>query len=69
VVDLQQRQEYLCLTVRNDGRAITEKELSDSHSFGLIGMRERARMLGGTVTISGYPGAGTEVHLEIPLPS
>jgi PAS domain S-box-containing protein len=57
----------LLLEVHNDGRAITETEANDPHSFGLVGMRERARMLGGTVTIHGLEGAGTTVRLEIPL--
>ena len=35
--------------------------------FGLIGMRERAEMLGGSVTVESSPGHGTRVRAEIPV--
>jgi signal transduction histidine kinase len=35
--------------------------------LGLIGMRERAQMLGGTFDITSQPGAGTSVKVEVPL--
>lgn len=35
-------------------------------SFGLAGMRERAALFGGTLTVSGVPGKGTTVVLELP---
>jgi len=38
-------------------------------SFGLLGMRERANKLGGTLTVASRPGAGTEVAAEVPLAS
>jgi len=38
-------------------------------SFGLVGMRERAALLGGTLTIRSRPGKGTTVVLELPQTS
>jgi signal transduction histidine kinase len=35
--------------------------------FGLIGMRERVQALGGSFSIIGRPGSGTEVSAVIPL--
>jgi len=35
--------------------------------FGLVGMRERARLLGGTLTIGSSPGAGTAIDVAVPL--
>jgi len=35
--------------------------------FGLVGMRERAALLGGTLEIESTKGAGTRLHAEIPL--
>jgi signal transduction histidine kinase len=35
--------------------------------LGLLSMRERARMLGGTCTITSRPGQGTTVHVSIPM--
>ena len=44
-----------------------EEQLHSSDSFGLIGMRERARYLGGELKIKGIPDKGTTVMLEIPI--
>jgi signal transduction histidine kinase len=35
--------------------------------FGLVGMRERAALLGGKLSVSSDPGSGTRVNAEIPL--
>jgi PAS domain S-box-containing protein len=57
----------LALEVRDNGRGITERELADRASLGLLGMRERAQSWGGEVAITGTPGEGTRVHVTIPL--
>jgi hypothetical protein len=54
------------LEVQDNGRGITERELRDPQSAGLLGMRERARLLGGEFRISGGPGRGTRVVVSIP---
>ena len=38
-------------------------------SFGLVGLRERAYLLGGSVDVSSEPGKGTTVELRIPTES
>jgi signal transduction histidine kinase len=58
---------HLVLEVRDDGRGISEKELSKPKSFGLLGMRERVHLLGGDISIRGEPGRGTTVTARIPL--
>ncbi|MGD0918093.1 MAG: PAS domain S-box protein [Thermodesulfobacteriota bacterium] len=57
----------LVLIVEDNGRGITEKEILDPKSLGLLGMRERALVFGGEVKISGAPGKGTTVTFKIPL--
>jgi signal transduction histidine kinase len=57
----------LSLDVADDGRGITHDELRGSHSLGLLGLRERALTLGGSVMISGDPATGTNVALKLPL--
>jgi two-component system sensor histidine kinase UhpB len=57
----------LILEVRDNGRGITEKERLHSRSLGLVGMQERASLLGGAFTIRGVPGVGTTVTVRIPL--
>jgi PAS domain S-box-containing protein len=44
------------------------RELANMQHLGLLSMRERARMLGGTCTIESRPGQGTTVHVHMPLP-
>jgi PAS domain S-box-containing protein len=56
----------LSLEVRDNGRGIPEEKLSNSASLGILGMRERAVLLGGELTISGAPGKGTTLRVRIP---
>ncbi len=57
----------LLLQVSDNGRGITESDISGSQSLGILGMRERAVLLGGSVTIGGIQGKGTTVTVRIPL--
>jgi PAS domain S-box-containing protein len=52
--------------VRDDGRGLTPEQLAKPASFGLRGMMERARALGGWVDVSGAPGKGTTVMASFP---
>jgi PAS domain S-box-containing protein len=56
----------LTLDVHDNGRGIREDELANANSLGVLGMRERALLLGGTLTIRGEPGQGTTVRIRIP---
>lgn len=58
----------LVLTVKDDGRGITDAEMNNTRSIGLIGMRERAALVGGSIAFKGAPGQGTTVTVRIPLP-
>ncbi|HEX2962536.1 MAG TPA: histidine kinase, partial [Ignavibacteriales bacterium] len=53
----------LVLEVTDDGKGITGQQLYDPRSLGLLGMKERAYILGGSVVISGEPGRGTSVKV------
>ena len=70
-VDVQLREEagQLVLTVQDNGRGISEEEQASTRSLGLVGMRERAMLIGGEVTLQGAPGKGTAVKLRAPLPA
>jgi PAS domain S-box-containing protein len=57
----------LVLTVEDDGRGITPAELGRPTSLGLVGMRERALVVGGSVTIAARRPAGTSVIARVPL--
>jgi len=54
------------LTVTDNGKGITEQEIADPKSFGLMGIKERVYSLGGTVTISGSKDKGTTVQVSVP---
>jgi len=56
----------LTLEVHDNGKGIREDRLSNGESLGILGMRERAILLGGELTIGGGPGKGTTVSVRIP---
>lgn len=58
----------LVLTVKDNGRGITQAEANNTRSIGLIGMRERAALVGGEIGFKGAPNQGTTVTVRIPLP-
>ena len=68
-VVLQRQRDRLVLLIRDNGRGFDQSRASHATSLGLIGMRERAAILGGRVSISSAPGKGTTVTAWVPLPS
>jgi signal transduction histidine kinase len=59
----------LQVRVRDDGRGISTAVLEAGGTpghFGLVGMRERAKKLGGRLEVWSKPGAGTEIDLRVP---
>lgn len=57
------------LEVRDDGQGIDAEQAVRSRSFGILGMRERARNVGGILEVYGIPGKGTSVVARIPIAS
>jgi PAS domain S-box-containing protein len=68
-VILEKQGDRLVLRIRDNGQGFDPADPSLSKSLGLLGMRERAAMLGGQVHISSAPGEGTSVTAWIPLRS
>jgi len=68
-VTLKKKAETLLLKVKDNGKGLAEEEIAHPDSFGLLGMRERARFCGGHVKISSVQGRGTTVVARIPLSS
>jgi signal transduction histidine kinase len=54
------------LTVEDDGRGFAASEVPKDR-YGLIGMNERARILGGSLDIRSSPDGGTRVEATVPL--
>ena len=67
LVALRRQRQHLTLSICDNGRGITPADRVKPHSFGLRGMSERARALGGTLTLSQSPGGGTMVSVKIRL--
>ena len=55
------------VSIRDDGRGIREDAVRNPHSFGIVGMRERAASHRGELAITTSPGAGTTVRATFPL--
>jgi signal transduction histidine kinase len=68
-VEIRYDERQLRLRVRDDGKGIDSKLLNEDGRpghYGLRGMRERAKLVGGKLTVWSEPDAGTEVELSIP---
>ena len=59
-------QQSLCLTISDDGLGFVPATGRPT-SFGLVGMRERVLMLGGTLSLHSVPGEGTTLNVRVPL--
>jgi signal transduction histidine kinase len=69
---LERRSGALVVVIEDDGRgfdvasALSAADPDQPH-LGLFGMRERAALLGGRLTIESAPGQGTTIFVEIPI--
>ncbi len=68
-VELADSEGMLTLEVSDDGRGMAPAQRDKPKAFGLKGLQERARPVGGWLDVSSQPGRGTSVVLSIPLPS
>jgi signal transduction histidine kinase len=68
-IALTQTGSGVTLEVKDNGRGIRKEELAHANSLGLLGMKERASLLGGKMEFRGEAGAGTTVTLTIPTKS
>ena len=57
----------LLLSVEDDGKGLAPEQLGESNGLGVIGMRERASLIGGTLSIGPGTGGGVRIELRIPL--
>jgi signal transduction histidine kinase len=57
----------LSLIVQDDGQGFEPGDLLKPQAMGVLGMRERAVQLGGTLTVAATPGKGTRLALTLPI--
>ena len=65
-VSLASENGSLVLEIQDNGVGIAKERLSASTSLGILGMRERAILLGGELIVEGAPGKGTRATVRIP---
>ena len=66
-VSLAGTKSEIILEVNDDGKGISRNEIDNPASLGLLGMRERAHVLGGETLIRRAESGGTVVTVRIPL--
>jgi PAS domain S-box-containing protein len=68
-VILERRNDSVLLVIEDDGVGFNADETGESRGFGLLGMRERAAVVGATLEIESTPGTGTTILVRMPVPA
>ncbi len=70
-VILERRADHVLVVVEDNGRGFDVEALAatqaSGRNLGLLGMRERAELLGGTLNVEATPGVGTSIFVRIPV--
>lgn len=66
-ISLKEQDGSIVLNIRDNGKGITKEQILNPKSFGLIGMQERTKYIGGEFRISGSKSRGTRIEIAIPL--
>jgi PAS domain S-box-containing protein len=66
-VSLQQKNEHFVLSIADDGKGFEKQMTKHKRTLGILGMKERTTMMGGTYEINSEPGKGTLVVVSIPV--
>lgn len=65
-ITFEQETGHYLMEIKDDGKGMQADDLDKSDSLGVLGMKERAHLFGGSVSIHGEPGKGTTVVVKIP---
>jgi PAS domain S-box-containing protein len=66
-ISLKEYKNDLILETKDNGKGITANQINDPRSLGILGMKERALLFGGTVIIKSSMNSGTTLRVELPL--
>jgi len=66
-VDLSDAEGVLTIEITDDGKGISKADLEKPRAFGIRGLSERAKSVGGWLDVSSTPGRGTSIILSVPL--
>jgi PAS domain S-box-containing protein len=67
VVSVSENETELFLEIADDGKGISNENIGNGKTLGIIGMKERAALLGGKLIITGEKNKGTSTKLILPL--
>ncbi|CAN5432357.1 hypothetical protein BH11BAC1_BH11BAC1_02820 [soil metagenome] len=67
VTSFDRRDENFVLRVSDNGKGFDEKEIKSKRTLGLVGMKERAKMFGGNLSVQSESGKGTVITLSVPM--
>jgi PAS domain S-box-containing protein len=65
-IALETNNKKLMLTIEDDGRGFEKEKIAAKETLGILGMRERSLMMGGSYEITSIPGKGTSVVVSVP---
>src|SRR6185437_16975395 len=68
-VQLREDTAGIHLAIRDSGKGFNVSAAMEGSGLGLVSMRERVRLVNGTVTIESKPKTGTIIHVCLPLPA
>jgi signal transduction histidine kinase len=68
-LSIEKQPDYICMKIKDDGKSFDMKRVMlarGNKRLGLLGMRERLEMVGGSVAVESAPGKGTTIIAQIP---
>jgi two-component system, NarL family, sensor histidine kinase UhpB len=66
-IDLTDSEDVLTMEITDNGKGLSPSDLEKPKSFGIRGLHERAKTVGGWVDVSSAAGRGTSITLSVPL--
>ena len=66
-IEISDAEDFLTLEISDNGIGIAEQEMLKPHAFGIRGLHERAKAIGGWLDVSTRQGEGTSITLAVPL--
>lgn len=68
IVELNSDAEFVYLSIRDFGTGFDPLEAAKRQGLGMSSMKERSRLVRGTIAISSAPGSGVTIEVQVPLP-
>ena len=65
-VELLQKKDQLILSIEDNGKGFDKQKTAGKQTLGILGMKERAMMMGGSYEINSVPGKGTTITVILP---